>query len=181
MRRFLMMTAIAATTLGGTQFAQADQRPGAPTPVCHQDKKKCPEAPHREPGRNDQKKHKDQKPAPQGDRRDDQARPGDDRRLPPAGVREGRDDGRHHQRPGEPERRADRGPDRRIFEPGRDQHHLRVGDSGRGGEIYKPGRHSALRKAPHGTEYRVIRDQLVLVDKKDKRIVDVIGPTSRLR
>lgn len=142
MRRFLMMTAIAATTLGAAQVAQADARPDGPPPVCRPDQKKCPEAPHGVKPRKD---------APREDRRG----------PPPPAETRGND-------------QAHRGP-----RPGDGPEHIRRAEAGDHGRVFKPGRDSRLEKAPRGKEYRVIDDKLVLVNKKDKKIVRVIGPAPR--
>ena len=89
------------------------------------------------------------------------------RKIPPEARR---DDGPRHAAPAE--RRGKARPDKH-------RHNLRVGDSGREGRSFQPGRDSNLRPAPRGQEYRVIHDQLVLVDKKHHRIVSVIGPLRR--
>ncbi|MDS9469377.1 hypothetical protein RGQ15_17580 [Paracoccus sp. MBLB3053] len=148
MRRFLMMTAIAATTLGSAQLAQAEARPDGPPPVCRQDQKDCPK-----PQKAEQKKHRD----------DRAGRPGDDRRGPP------------------PEMRAGRQEPRRDDQPGMAPRHLRVGDNGAAGTPFKPGKDMRLKEAPRGKEYRVIDDRLVLVNKKDHKIVEVLGLAPRLR
>jgi len=49
MRRFLMMTAIAATTLGAAQIASADSRPEGPPPACQRDRKDCQKPPQAQP------------------------------------------------------------------------------------------------------------------------------------
>lgn len=90
--------------------------------------------------------------APPEARRDDGPR-----RVPPAEMRREARPDKHHDR----------------------RHDLRVGDSAREGRPFRPSRDSHLRPAPHGQEYRVIGDQVVLVDKKHHRIVSVIGPLRR--
>jgi len=55
MRRFLMMTAIAATTLGAAQIASANSRPEGPPPACQRDRKDCQKPPQVEPPRHDER------------------------------------------------------------------------------------------------------------------------------
>ncbi|MTH77861.1 hypothetical protein [Paracoccus aestuariivivens] len=162
MRRFLMMTAIAVTTMGAAQIAQAEARPDGAPPACQPDQKdhkKCPKPPHGEQGK---------KRPTREEGRDDA------RRGPPPEAGD-----QHEARRGpKPDERGHHEQARRV-PPHGDQHQLRVGDSGRDGKLYKPGQHSRIGDAPHGKEYRVVRDKLVLVNKKDGRIVEILGPAPR--
>ncbi|SMO93105.1 hypothetical protein [Paracoccus laeviglucosivorans] len=58
---------------------------------------------------------------------------------------------------------------------------VRIGDDARDGRVFKPQKHGNLRAAPRGQEYRVIRDQLALVRKKDGRVLSVLGPMQERR
>ncbi len=117
MRRFLMLTAMAVTTLAG-QAAMANDRPEGPPPECRQHDRKCPEQPKRQKPGHD--RGKGDRPAAEA-RRDAQHPPGpaarrDDRRESPA---------RKIARVGDSAR------DARPFRPGRDS---RVAPAPRGQE-----------------------------------------------
>lgn len=158
MRRILMMTAIAVTALGSGQMAMAETRPDGPPPECRQDDRKCPAPPARDA-------RKGAKPA-RGDRPE-----------PPP----------HEARRGEPKSRKapDHGPEEprqaKGKPPADGRRALRLGDSGREGRPFQRSGNSRYEPAPRGQEYRVIRDQLVLVDQKSKRIVSILGPIQAQR
>ncbi|UFM67444.1 DUF1236 domain-containing protein (plasmid) [Paracoccus sp. MA] len=56
---------------------------------------------------------------------------------------------------------------------------LRVGDSIRDGRPFQRAANSRFAAPPRGQEYRVVHDQVVLVDQKTKRIVQILGPANR--
>lgn len=155
MQRFLKVAVMAATVFGTGEMVQAQSRPDAPLPECRQKDRNCPPAPGKE------KHHKEQRP---GDARGkppiDDARRGDDLRRP-APDQSPRDARREP--PAEMRGMPPRG------EQKRDVRHLQRAEGRR------------LAPAPKGQEYRVIRDQLVLVDKKSKRILSVVGPAQQRR
>ncbi|WGR61931.1 hypothetical protein E3U26_14285 (plasmid) [Paracoccus ferrooxidans] len=158
MRRFLMMTAIAVTAIGSSQMAMAETRPDGPPPECRQDDRKCP-AP---PAKDARKKGE----GPRGERRE-----------PP--PQEARRDG--HKPPQAPDHRPGKARDAKGKPPVDSRNALRVGDSGRDGRAFQRAGNSRYAPAPRGQEYRVVRDQLVLVDQKTKRIVSILGPIQAQR
>ncbi|MFT4012617.1 MAG: hypothetical protein QM682_04260 [Paracoccus sp. (in: a-proteobacteria)] len=183
MRRLLMMTALAVTAIGGGQMAMAETRPDAPPPECRQNDRKCPPRPANEAGKKGERpKGERREPPPREARRDGhEPPPGEARRdghEPPPG--EARRDGRkpppqaRDHRPGETrEAKGKPSPDGRKAP--------RLGESGRDGRVFKRAGNSRYAPAPRGQEYRVIRDQLVLVDKKTKRILSILGPLQAQR
>lgn len=92
------------------------------------------------------------------------AQNGDTRHLAPERSR--------HDQQSRKEVRQSRGDERRA---------PRIGDDAREGQAYLRGKDSRLAAPPRGQEYRVLRDQIVLVDQKTKRIVNVVGPVSGTR
>lgn len=56
----------------------------------------------------------------------------------------------------------------------------KAGDSGRDGKPFLRGSDSRFKAPPHGQEYRVVDDRLVLVDSKTLKIVTVLGPENAL-
>lgn len=162
MQRFLKAVVMAATVFGSAELAQAQQKGDAPPPECRQGDRNCPPAPKRD------KRHRQQRPqdasgfddARRGDDRRGEPRPGDDRRGPPPEQlpRDAR---------GEPLPEM-RGAPPREDHAGRDPR-----------QQHAQGRR--LAPPPKGQEYRVIDDKLVLVDKKSRRILSVIGPAQGMR
>ncbi len=151
MRRFFMMTAIAATALGSGQMAMAETRPDGPPPECRQNDRKCPAPPSKD--------------APRKAKRSERKAP-----PPPAEVKRGE----HKPRPAEAPPRNAKGkhaPDGRKA--------LRVGDSIRDGRPFQRAANSRFAAPPRGQEYRVVHDQVVLVDQKTKRIAQILGPANR--
>lgn len=68
----------------------------------------------------------------------------------------------------------------------RDPHHKddrpappRIGDNVGQGERFRPSRKMHLPDAPRGQQYRVIGDHIVLVDKHNHRITQVVGRLQR--
>lgn len=153
MRRFLMMTAIAVTAIGGSQMTRAETRPDGPPPECRRDDRKCPAPPAKDAGKKDE-------------------RPKGERRAPPA--QEARRDG--HKPPQAPDHRPGEAREAKGKPPTEGRKALRLGDSARDGRAFQRAGNSRYAPAPRGQEYRVVRDQLVLVDQKTKRIVSILGP-----
>ena len=56
----------------------------------------------------------------------------------------------------------------------------KIGDSGRKGQPFRQAGNSRFKAPPHGQEYRVVNDRLVLVDKDTLKIVAVLGLLSAL-
>lgn len=56
----------------------------------------------------------------------------------------------------------------------------RIGDNGRGGQVFHRAHNSRFKVPPRGQEYRVINEHLVLVDSKTLRIITVVGLLSIL-
>ncbi|ABL71512.1 hypothetical protein [Paracoccus denitrificans] len=153
MRRFFMITAIAATTLGSSQMAMAETRPDGPPPECRQNDRKCPAPPSKDARKKGERSKGEHRPPPSAEARRDGHKP---RQAP-------------DHRPGE-------GREAKGKPPADGRQALRVGDSGRDGRAFQRAGNSRYAPAPRGQEYRVIRDQLVLVDQKSKRIVSILGP-----
>lgn len=150
MRRFFMLTAIAATALATGQAAMADNRPDGPRPECRQNDRDCPPPPPKD--------------APRKAKRNEGKAP-----PPPAEVNRGE----HKPRPAEaPPRNA------RTKHTPDGRKPLRVGDSIRDGRPFQRASTSRFAPPPPGQEYRVVHDQVVLVDKKTKRIVQILGPVN---
>jgi hypothetical protein len=169
MRRLLMMSAAAALSLAAP-VAMADSRLEGQPPECRQQDRNCPPQPRQgKVGDRDERRGSD------GQR--DDARRG----PPPAG---------HAGPPPEGHRKDQRRPDdsRQVRRDGKPLPHagehgkpgLRIGDDGRSGRRWTPPRDSRFGPAPRGLEYRVIHNHLVLVDKKSRRIVNIIAP-ARMR
>ncbi|WP_045390128.1 hypothetical protein [Falsirhodobacter sp. alg1] len=60
------------------------------------------------------------------------------------------------------------------------QHAPKVGDSGRNGRVYQRAENSRFAAPPKGQQYRVVNDNLVLVDEKTLTVVTVLGLLSTL-
>jgi hypothetical protein len=54
-------------------------------------------------------------------------------------------------------------------------HGPQIGESARGGQEFKRGANSRFGSAPEGQSYRVVDKHLVLVDKKNLKVVKVLG------
>ena len=54
------------------------------------------------------------------------------------------------------------------------------GESGRGGQPFQRASNSRFQPPPHGQEYRVVNEHLVLVDSQSLKIVAVLGVLSSL-
>lgn len=84
-----------------------------------------------------------------------------------------RDDGRADQRH-DSHQRDHRDANNRRHDNGK-HNGPKVGDNGQRGRPYHPNDHKRFPEPPHGKEYRIIDDNVVLVDKDTLKIVAVLG------
>lgn len=147
MRRISILTALAVFGFGLPQAAIADTRPDDPPAQCRQSDGKCKLPDGAKP----------RGPRPQGNQPDA-------RRRPPPQVQDS------HQR------RADSAPRR---EQGDEQTRRQVpgkGDSARQARPFQRAENSRFADPGQGRELRVMQGKVVLVDSKNDRVLDVLGP-----
>lgn len=105
-----------------------------------------------------------------------------DRKCPePRPAETKRKDGDRREQPRDAHRNGNHRPDQPRDARRAEHRAPRPGDNGRDARPFVRAENSRFAPAPRGQEYRVIRDQLVLVDQKTKRIVSVLGPVEGRR